>query len=167
MSSSLFHVVLCWLAGDAVCRPPRIAILTAAAFAACSLACAGYSTWEAIAPFHGLAQPKVLADSGDARFGVPLETRKAIFLDLATAERAARAEGHRRFPGPDLAWSAEDHRAAFERKEVARLAGAHGLNITQIYLILDQGIRNHWPGPDGEPLDATTVPLNPRRKYGW
>ena len=43
--------------------------------------------------------------------------------------------------------------------------GRYGLTMSQVYLILDEGIRGRWPGPDGQPLDPHTVPLNPRRKY--
>lgn len=111
------------------------------------------------------APPPLPPDHGDVRFGVPLTTRKAVFTELAKQEPASRAKGHQAFPGPELDWSAEDHRAGFERKSVAAAMARHKLSMTQVYLILDEGIRQHWAGPDGEPLRPTTVPLHPRRKY--
>lgn len=116
---------------------------------------------------HAKPPPLLPLPQGDERFGVPLRTRKEIFAELAVAEPTARAEGKRSFPGEELAWSADDHRGAFERKTVASLMAMHRLSMTHIYLILDEGIREHWLGPDGKPLLPTTTPLHPRRKYGW
>ena len=51
---------------------------------------------------------------------------------------------------------------AQERALAQSLATRHGLSLSQVYLILDEGIRDKWPGPDGEPLIATTPPQDPR-----
>lgn len=100
------------------------------------------------------------------RFGLPEATRREIFAEIARAEPQARANGRSSFPGPELAWSAEDHRGAFERKTVAALAARHRVTLQQIYLVLDEGIRERWPAPEsGEPLDPHSVPLKPRRRY--
>jgi hypothetical protein len=107
------------------------------------------------------------APQGDERFGLPLALRRKIFDHLAAAEPQARAEGKKSFPGPDLAWSADDHRGAYERKEIPVVMAKFGVSMTQAYLVLDEGIREHWPGPDGQPLNPKTTPLHPRRNYGW
>ncbi len=100
---------------------------------------------------------------GDARFGLTLATRQEIFREFALAEPSQRAAGLSSFPTER--WSAEDHRGSFERGAARNLATRHSVSLTQIYLVLDEGIREKWPGPDGKPLDATTIPLKPRRKY--
>lgn len=120
-----------------------------------------------IRPLTHAVQPELPPDQGDVRFGLPLEKRKEIFREIAAAEPAAVQAGKNSFPGPELAWSAEDHRGAFEQKTVAALTTKYGVSTTQIYLCLDEGIRAHWAGPDGQPLNPHTVPLHPRRKYGW
>jgi hypothetical protein len=95
------------------------------------------------------------------RFGLSLVDRKAIFASIAATEAHSRTLGHQGFPTEP--WSAEDHRTAYERDVLRETAAQRGLNLTQAYLILDEGIRARWPGPDGEPLSATTLPLKPRR----
>jgi hypothetical protein len=61
-------------------------------------------------------------------------------------------------------WSREDDRGHYERVKMRELAARYEGTLTQMYLILDEGIRNKWPGPDGQPLPATTPPWDPRTK---
>jgi hypothetical protein len=156
-----------WLAGEEPARASRRGVVLGACFSLLTLAYALTSAWRVVAPLAGGVQPAVPADQGDARFGVSLAVRKEIFRELADAEPEARRESSRRFAGPGLEWSAEDDRASHERRKVAELATRYALSITQVYLILDEGIRARWLGSNGEPLEPRTVPLNPRRKYGW
>ena len=107
--------------------------------------------------------PPLLPDDGAAgvRFGLDEATRRAIFTELAIGEPAAREQARVHFPEP---WSAEDDRAAFERDTAREIARSHAVNLTQIYLVLDEGIREHWPAPPNQtPLEPHTVPLKPRR----
>lgn len=160
--------VLKWIAGDFVLPRRRILAALWMAIAAAALSYAFVVTRDMTRHLRTAKPPPPLPhDQGDVRFGLPLATRKDIFRELASAEPNSRAEGKKSFPGAELAWSAEDHRGAYERKTVASIAQARGLSITQVYLVLDEGIRMKWPGPDGEPLTPFTVPLHPRRKYGW
>lgn len=115
----------------------------------------------------GRDAPPIARDDGTARFGLPLDKRKAIFAELAAAEPQSILNGKTSFPGKELEWSAEDHRGAYERQTVAALVTKFGVTTTQVHLCLDEGIRQHWAGPDGKPLNPHTVPLHPRRKYGW
>lgn len=116
-----------------------------------------------LAPITSAPHPARLQDGpGDVRYGLDLAARKAIFAEVAATEPHSREQGVAGFPGQP--WSQEDHRAAFERDAVRSIAARRGLNLTQIYLVLDEGIRSQWPGPDGKPLRATSVPLDPRRK---
>lgn len=156
------------------CMNARARVRTRAGLAAhalVALAALGYAggrVAKVVAPVAGAPRPAALPpDHGDVRFGLPLETRKAIFRELAAAEPQSIQNGKTSFPGKELEWSAEDHRGAFERQTVASLMPKYGATMTQAYLCLDEGIRAHWPGPDGKPLNPHTVPLHPRRKYGW
>jgi len=124
------------------------------------------ATMRTVRPLFNKKPPKPIpADTEGARFGVPDSVRHSVFNEIAAAEPAAIANGKATFAGPALEWSAEDHRGAFERGTVASMMTKYHLSMTQVYLILDEGIRNHWPGPDGKALNPHTVPLNPRRKY--
>lgn len=111
---------------------------------------------------HDPRPPKLVDGPGDMRFGLPEATRRDIFRELAGAEPNAREQGLAGFPGQP--WSQEDHRCAFERNTTRDLAARRKLNLQVVYLVLDEGIRNKWPGPDGKPLIATTIPLDPRRR---
>ncbi|MBI2391823.1 MAG: hypothetical protein HYV09_19690 [Deltaproteobacteria bacterium] len=116
-----------------------------------------------LSPITRAPKPAVLVDGpGDARYGMPLALRREVFKELAAAEPQNRQSGAAGFPGQP--WSQEDHRAAFERDVMRDVAARRKLNLTQVYLVLDEGIRAKWPGPDGQPLIATTIPLDPRRK---
>jgi hypothetical protein len=96
------------------------------------------------------------------RFGLAETLRRDIFREIASAEPAARARGAQSFPGEP--WSMEDHRAAFERDTARGIAQRRELSLSQIYLILDEGIRQRWPGPGGAPLSAQSYPLAPRKR---
>jgi hypothetical protein len=161
-------VVARFIVGERISLRSRQGLAFAAALSIVTL---GYATMRIRETLHPLTHaPSVKSlppDHGDVRFGVPLARRKEVFAEVAAGEPAARAEGTKAFPGANLAWSAEDHRGAFERKNTAAAAQHFHLSLTQVYLILDEGIRERWPGPDGEPLKATSVPLHPRRNYGW
>ena len=72
----------------------------------------------------------------------------------------ARIESAKKFPNE--AWSIEDERAAHERDLARTLAEERRVSVSTIYLVLDEGIRAHWPGSNHKPLDASVVPLKPR-----
>lgn len=101
----------------------------------------------------------------DYKFRLPERTRREIFTEIATAEQAerTRAAEHDKWHGH--LWSREDDRGHFERVEMRNLALRFKISLSQIYLILDEGIRDHWPGPDGVPLPATTPPLDLRSTW--
>ena len=157
-----------WLSGEEV-RVPTKRVLVAAVAISVVTFFVGYRDLRAIAhPLtHAKPLPPLPADEGENKWGLPLKTRRAIFDDFAAAEPTSRVEGTRAFPGAALAWSAEDHRGAYERNKARELAGKYRCTLSQVYFSLDEGIRERWPGPDGKPLDPKTVPLNPRRKYDF
>jgi hypothetical protein len=105
--------------------------------------------------------PKLVDGPGDMRFGLPEDTRREIFKEIAAAEPRAREQGVAGFPSQ--LWSQEDHRCAFERITMREISDRRKLNLQIVYLVMDEGVRNKWPGPDGKPLIATTIPLDPRR----
>ena len=98
----------------------------------------------------------------DYRFRLPERVRKEIFADLATAELAERARAVAQNTWNGHAWSREDDRGHYERVAARVAAAKYRISLTQVYLVLDEGLRAHWPGPDGKPLPATTPPLSIR-----
>jgi hypothetical protein len=150
-----------WLRGEPVTQP-RVRLLWLGLQAVSLLAVLPY-VLKTISPITHDPRPAPLADGpGDVRYGLSEATRRELFKEIAAAEPNGRAQGAAGFPGQP--WSQEDHRAAFERETMRSLAPAKHLNLTQVYLVMDEGVRAHWPGPDGKPLIATTIPLEPRRK---
>jgi len=98
----------------------------------------------------------------DYKFRLPERTRREIFAELAAAELAERARAIQANTWNGHLWSREDDRGHYERVAARAAAAKHKVSLSQVYLVLDEGIRERWPGPDGKPLPATTPPLNIR-----
>lgn len=99
------------------------------------------------------------------RYGMPLEERKAVFAELAKVETAERARAIAENTWGGHQWSREDDRGHYEMTAARSLASRHRVTLTQIYMVLDEGIRERWPGPNGEPLLPTTPPQDPRSTW--
>lgn len=99
------------------------------------------------------------------RYGLTLEKRKAIFDELAAAEIAERKRAIEKNTWDGHLWSREDDRGYQELHHARALAAKHGVSLTHVYLILDEGIRKKWPAPDGNPLPPTTPPQDPRSTW--
>jgi hypothetical protein len=98
----------------------------------------------------------------DYRFRLPERTRREIFAEIATAEAIERKRAIDQNTWKGHLWSREDDRGHQERMELRRIAKDYNISLTQAYLVLDEGIRAQWPGPDGNPLSATTPALDMR-----
>lgn len=124
-------------------------------------------TTQAVRPILSEPGPaRVRAEGpGDQRFELPEKDRRAIFAELAAAELAERKRHVDGNTWQGHPWSREDDRGWQEHTLVRSLASRHGVSMSQIYLVLDEGIHAKWPGPDGKPLPATAEPLNMRT--GW
>jgi hypothetical protein len=127
------------------------------------LACAAAVCVVVIRPIVLPPMAPLPAPSGEERFGLGLRKRRAIFAELAADQESAAERGREAFP--DDPWSAQDHRGAFERDDFRAIAQKHGVTLTQVHLVFDEGIREHWTGPDDRPIDPTVVPLRPRRRW--
>lgn len=145
-------------------RTTRTQLVASAAASFVALCVAGVWVVRTARPITSEKAPPALIDRepNGNRFGLDENTRRDIFKEIAQAEPGARQAGVSGFPGQP--WSQEDHRCAFERDHLRGIAARRGLSITQVYLVLDEGLREHWPGPDGKPLTPRTTPLMPRRK---
>jgi hypothetical protein len=99
------------------------------------------------------------------RYGLPLEKRQAIFNELAAGELVERKRGIDQNTWNGHLWSREDDRGHQELTLARNLAARNKISLTQVYLILDEGIRKRWPAPDGRPLPATTPPQDPRTTW--
>jgi len=119
---------------------------------------------QATAPVWSTPEPSPLPPDGadGTRFGLPEAQRRAIFARLADQEPIAKRIARVRFGSH--AWSVEDDRARMEKDTARALARRHGINLSQVYLVLDEGIRKRWVGARGQPLLATTPPLDRRRE---
>jgi hypothetical protein len=105
-------------------------------------------------------------DSYEAHhYGMVLEKRKSIFAEFAETEIKERQRAIDQNTWGGHAWSREDDRAHAEMVLARKLAVRHGLTLTQIYMVLDEGIREKWPGPDERPLPPTTPPQDPRSTW--
>ena len=157
----LADALAAWTESERTTRTQLVAYLAASLF---SLGVAGVWVARTVRPITSEKAPPALVDRepNGVRFGLSEESRRAIFKEIAAAEPSARSNGVAGFPGQP--WSQEDHRCAFERDTIRAIAARSGIDIAQVYLVLDEGIRDRWPGPDGKPLTPHTTPLQPRRK---
>lgn len=102
----------------------------------------------------------------DLRFGgLSEEKRRAIFARIAAAEASERRRAIAANTWQGHLWSREDDRGYQERTTLRQLAAEYRVSLSQLYLVLDEGIRQKWPGPDGAPLPGTTPALNPRTTW--
>lgn len=90
----------------------------------------------------------------------PSGDRRALFDELVREEPSARRKAIEDWP--HHRWSQQDAFGALERDRAARIAREKGSTTQDLLLVIDEGLRAGWPGPDGQPLDVTTVPLKPR-----
>lgn len=92
-----------------------------------------------------------------ARFGVALETRQKLYGELlrqaARFRRNARMVRRRPYNQEMIFLAQVAH-------FVARSAPLHSLSPAQVWLIVDEGIRNHWTIPGFAPLPVRVVPLS-------
>lgn len=86
--------------------------------------------------------------------------QRALFDEVVREEPAARDRA--RDDWAHHRWSQQDAFGAFERDRISGLAGQKGLSVQDLFRVVDLGLRAGWPGPDGKPLDVSTVPLRPR-----
>lgn len=109
--------------------------------------------------------PITTEDVEGYRFRLPEHTRHAIFDDLAAAELAERDRAIKGNTWNGHLWSREDDRGHYERVAARGAAAKYKVSLSQVYLVLDEGIREHWPAPNGQPLPATTPPLSLRSTW--
>ncbi|MFO0557054.1 MAG: hypothetical protein U0269_03470 [Polyangiales bacterium] len=108
------------------------------------------------------APPPVQPPTATTRFGLTEEQRRAMFRELAAAEQAERARAIAQNTWGGHAWSREDDLGYVLRDRARAVGQRYGLSLTHAYLVFDEGVRNRWPGPDGQPLSATVTPLSLR-----
>ncbi len=120
-----------------------------------------------VAPLTKRSQPTPLGgeEHEGHRYGMMLEKRKAIFDELAAAEIAERQRALAANTWEGHLWSREDDRGYKEMTLARSIAMRNNISLSHVYLILDEGLRKQWPGPDGKPLPATTPPQDPRSTW--
>lgn len=94
------------------------------------------------------------------RFGMTETERRAVFIELVRDSERDRQEAVTLFRGH--LWSGEDERTNRISRRVDSMGSRRPSSV--LHLILDEGIRSGWPDAAGNPVSATTPPLNPRRE---
>jgi hypothetical protein len=142
----------------------RRQLLVSLGWRSLTLALAIVAIAHVTAPIWSAPAPQPLPPDGTdgTRFGLPEAQRRAVFARLANQEPVSRRIAQGRFG--TQAWSVEDDRARMEKDTARTLARRHGINLSQVYLVLDEGIRKGWTGLRGQRLPATTPPLHRRRE---
>jgi hypothetical protein len=108
------------------------------------------------APFPAPVQGEPGPDG--ARFGLTEARRRAMFQELVRGEPADRAKAAREREGVIHVRNSDDFFHELEALRVQALARRHRLPLWQAYLILDEGLRAHWPPPPGVELRADDQP---------
>ncbi len=110
---------------------------------------------------HAADPPQAIdarTDAADNRFGLPVERRRAIFAEIASHHAQWLSYGAR-FTD---AWSQHDDYANHVSRHIHYLSGVYGLGHEVLFLLYDEGIRRHWPDPEGRVLPGHWVVLKPR-----
>jgi hypothetical protein len=108
------------------------------------------------------APPAIPQSTSMTRYGMTEERRREVFRELAEAEVSERRRAIEQNTWGGHAWSREDDLGYVQRARAREVAARYGLSLSQMYLVLDEGIRQRWPGPDGQPLRGTSEPINLR-----
>lgn len=111
---------------------------------------------------HEPEPPPIPQRTSMERFGMTETVRREVFRELADAEINERRRAITMNTWGGHAWSREDDLGYVQRARAREVAARYHLSLTQMYLVLDEGIRNRWPGPDGQPLRATSEPISLR-----
>ena len=97
----------------------------------------------------------------DYRFRLPERTRREIFAEIAAAETAERKRAMTRTRGRATSGRVRTIAVTTSAWQLRALGAALQASASRrCTSILDEGFREHWPGPDGKPLPATTPPLD-------
>jgi len=145
----------------------RVAVLAVVAVNIVALVFLVENTRRTLRPLFSEAPPPPIRAEGpgDQRFELDEKTRKSIFAELAALELSERKRNIDQNTWNGHLWSREDDRGWQERVLARSLARRHGVSISQIFLVLEEGIRSKWPAPDGKPLPANAEPL--KLRTGW
>jgi hypothetical protein len=108
------------------------------------------------------APPAIPQPTSMMRFGMTEDRRREVFRELAEAEVTERRRAIEQNTWGGHAWSREDDLGYVQRARAREVAARYGLSLSQMYLVLDEGIRRRWLAPDGEPLRGTSEPINLR-----
>jgi hypothetical protein len=145
----------------------RVALLAAVTVNVVAIVFLVSNTRRTLRPVFSAPPPAPIRAEGpgDQRFELDEKTRKSIFAELAALELSERKRNIDQNTWNGHLWSREDDRGWQERVLARSLARRHNVSISQIFLVLEEGIRSKWPAPDGKPLPANVEPLNLRT--GW
>jgi hypothetical protein len=96
------------------------------------------------------------------RFGMPERDRRRIFEEVVAFETLDQAEVRQKAKEEDV-WNRNfddyfHHKEFFHYVEVAR---RHHIPYWEAMLIVDEGLRGHWPPPPGITLHCDDAPLAP------
>ncbi len=116
-----------------------------------------------VGPMLRVAEPTPIPQrTPTTRFGMTEAMRREVFRELADAEVNERRRALTLNTWGGHAWSREDDLGYVQRARAREVAGRNRLSLAQVYLVLDEGIRARWPGPDGQPLRGTSEPISLR-----
>lgn len=94
-----------------------------------------------------------------SRFGVPLAIRKDVFARIAGSAARWRAALKRRIRDQPYYRELDFHRRL--RDMVKRVARSRSLQSSQVWLIVDEGIRRGWKSKLGAEFEVVIEPVKP------
>jgi hypothetical protein len=85
------------------------------------------------------------SSKADVKFGLGLEQRKAVFLELAAAENRAEQEAAAAFKEDPESAGQNDLAQELATKYKTEVAAKHGLTVKQAVEISAEGFAQSWP----------------------
>ena len=153
-----------WFAPAPLTRSPIVLVLVLCANAM-GLAVLVRTVRATLGPMYRTPAPRpVPQPTSMERFGMTETIRREIFAELADAEVNERRRAITMNTWGGHAWSREDDLGYVQRARAREVAQRYRVSLSQVFLVLDEGIRRRWPGPDGLPLRGTSEPISLRRE---
>jgi len=98
-------------------------------------------------------------DASGRRFGMTEEERRRFFLEVTRGEPSDRQRATREREGVVWIRNHDDYFHELEAQRVAAHARRARIPMWQAHLIIDEGLRAHWPPAPGVELRADDAPM--------
>jgi hypothetical protein len=118
--------------------------------------------WMVVEDVRSWPEPAPMTVTEEKSFGLTEKARRMYFTKIAQFEEHWRTEAKKQFPKQK--WSQCDAYFNHVMQHVQHLARIYRVHYSQMFMVLDEGVRKGWTDEQGGKMPAVTEPLRPRTK---